>query len=179
MKHIKRNPKGFFKGKNWPIIRFATIFVSLTILAFYFLASEFSDEVTYSRYLNVSIAHSVSFILRLFGTDARAVGTYIGGKDLSIGIVSACNGMIVCIIYVAAVIAYPCKIKEKAIGIAIGIPIIEAINIIRVVCLIYIGRYFPTSFETSHIYVAESIVIAFGVVLWLFWVEKFVKIRRQ
>ncbi|HHT9127049.1 MAG TPA: hypothetical protein ACFYD6_14725 [Candidatus Brocadiia bacterium] len=25
----------------------------------------------------------------------------------------------------------------------------------------------------------ESIIIAFGVVLWLFWVERFVRVRRQ
>ncbi|HHT9126286.1 MAG TPA: archaeosortase/exosortase family protein [Candidatus Brocadiia bacterium] len=179
MKHINRNQKGFFKGKNWQIIRFGIVFVSLTFLVFYFLGSEFTDEGTYSRYLNVAIAHSVSFILRLFGLDARAVGTSLETKDLSVGIVSACNGMIVCIIYLAAVIAYPCKIKEKVIGVAIGIPIIEAINLVRVVCLFYVLRYFPASFETYHIYVAESIIIAFGVVLWLFWVERFVQVRRQ
>jgi archaeosortase B (VPXXXP-CTERM-specific) len=179
MKRSKGTQKGFFKGKNWPIIRFALLFILITILAFRFFGSEFSDEGTYSRFLNVAIAHGVSFILNLFGTDATATGTAIDTKDFGVDIVSSCNGMIVCIIYLAAVLAYPCRIKEKAIGVAIGIPIIEAINLVRVVCLFYVFRYFPTSFETYHVYVAESFIIAIGVVLWLFWVEKFVQIRRQ
>lgn len=182
MKRKSKNQKGFFKGKNWPIIRFGIVFIILTILAFRFLGAEFSGEGAYSRSLNVLIAHGVSLILRLSGMDARANGTSISSEDLESGgveIVSACNGMIVCIIYIAAVIAYPCKIKEKAVGVALGIPVIEAINIIRLVCLLYVLRYFPTSFETYHVYVAESFTIAIGVVLWLFWVERFVQIRRQ
>ena len=179
MRQIKNSQKGFFKGKNWQIIRFAIIFISLTILIFRFLISEFTDEGTFSGYLNVALAHGVSLILKLLGWDAKASGTSVMMNDLSVGIVSACNGLIVCIIYIAAVIAYPCKIKEKAIGIALGIFVIEVVNLIRIVCLIYIIRYFPASFETSHIYVAESVIIAIGVVLWLFWVERFVRAPRQ
>lgn len=179
MKQKNRNQKGFLKGKNWPIIRFGVGFVLITVLAFYFFGSEFSDEGTYSRYLNVSIAHGLALILKLFGMDAIADGTSVTTPNLGVQIVSACNGMIVCIIYLAAVIAYPCKIREKAIGIALGISIIEAVNLIRVICLFLVLLYFPESFEAYHIYVAESFIIAIGVVLWLFWVEKFVQFRRQ
>lgn len=179
MKHKNRYPKGFFKGRNWPIIRFGIVFVILTALAFRFLFPEFSDEGTFSRFLNVLIAHAVALILNLTAWNVQADGVLIHGPYLDVRIASVCNGMIVCIIYLAAVIAYPCKIKEKVIGIALGIPIIEAINLIRVVCLMYIIRYLPEHYEAIHIYVAESFIIAIGVVLWLFWVEKFVKVRSQ
>lgn len=179
MKHINRNPQGFFKGKNWQIIRFGILFVVLTALIFRFFISEFSDEGRFSGYLNVGLAYGASLLLKLLGWDVKATGSAIMGDDLGIEIVGACNGMIVCIMYIAAVLAYPCKIKDKAIGIALGIFVIEVVNIIRIVCLIYVIRYFPASFETYHIYVAESVIIAIGVVLWLFWVEKFVKVSRQ
>ena len=55
-------------------------------------------------------------------------------------------------------------------------------NLIRVVALFLTGAYFPDFFDSSHTVVWQTIVIAFGVLLWIFWANRFAVVpadRRQ
>jgi len=121
------------------------------------------------------IAFSASKTLNLLGTWTSVSGTNLSSRDFGINIVDGCNGVFATAILLAGIIAYPSRIKEKLIGILIGIPAIFIINQLRVISLFYLGRTHPTVFEEVHVYVWQPIIIVFAILVWDFWARNFVQ----
>ena len=63
--------------------------------------------------------------------------------------------------------------KSRLTGLALGILAIQVINLVRVVALFLTGVYFPKIFDTSHTVIWQTIVILCGVLLWIFWANRF------
>jgi len=130
--------------------------------------------------INTSVAavtaRAAGLVLNLFGTRAQVSGTIIYSQDFGMRIIAQCTGVFTMAIFLSAVLAYPCRLKEKAIGMAMGTPAIFLINVIRVVSLFYIGLYFPDFLDAAHYVFWQCLMILSAVVLWLFWAEKFVNV---
>ncbi len=77
------------------------------------------------------------------------------------------------IIFLAAVLAFPASWKARFVGLGIGIVAIQLVNLIRVVALFFTGAYFPSFFDSSHTVVWQTLVILSGVLLWIFWANRF------
>jgi exosortase H (IPTLxxWG-CTERM-specific) len=122
-------------------------------------------------------AQSTGFILNTFGTGVEVDGTLISSADFSMRIVNECTGIVAMLILLSAVIAYPAKIKQKALGAAIGIPALFLLNLIRLVTLFYIGAFLPDFFETAHLLVWQSLMILAVVVIWFIWARKVAYVR--
>jgi exosortase H (IPTLxxWG-CTERM-specific) len=112
--------------------------------------------------------------LWLLGAGGQTVGTIVTSKVFSAEIITECTAIFPIMIFLAAVIAYPSRWKQKLWGIVLGVPAIVFVNLIRLVSLFYIGYWFPSVFETAHLLVWQSLIIFFAVLFWLVWVELFV-----
>lgn len=130
------------------------------------------------RLLHEPLSHWVAALsvplLSLAGT-ASSSGNYLNFNGFAASIVEACNGVLPTYIYVAAVLAFPSRWREKLWGILIGIPAIFGINLARVVTLMLVGASWPELFELIHIYVWQTLVIALSMVIWIFWAERLVQ----
>ena len=100
-------------------------------------------------------------------------GTQIFGDHFAVDIKNGCNGLETVIIFVSAVLSFPAPIKARAIGLVLGVVAIQLVNLIRVVALFLTGSYLPQFFDSSHTVVWQTIVIGFGVLLWMFWANRF------
>jgi archaeosortase B (VPXXXP-CTERM-specific) len=127
--------------------------------------------------LRIFVAHSTGTILNALGTGVQVDGTLVSSADFSMIIVNECTGIISMIILLCAFFSYPCKIKGKLLGIAIGMPTLFLLNLIRVVTLFYIGTFLPDFFETTHILVWQSIMILAVIAIWIVWTEKVVHVQ--
>ncbi|HRK35675.1 MAG TPA: archaeosortase/exosortase family protein [Candidatus Hydrogenedentes bacterium] len=80
-------------------------------------------------------------------------------------------------IYLAALLAFPASWRSRLLGIAFGLPILYAVNLIRLVCLAFIGAYAQSNevFEFAHQYVWQAVYILIVVGAWLLWVELLVR----
>ena len=76
-------------------------------------------------------------------------------------------------IYMAAVFAYPTSWRARWLGTAIGIGVIQMVNIFRVSALFLIGLFFHEIFHDTHVYVAQALVVCVAVALWLYWATRF------
>lgn len=114
------------------------------------------------------------FVLNLLSLKATASGTTLQVEGFAAKIDDVCTGVFVVAIYCAAVLAYPSQMKEKLKGVLLGASVIFSLNLVRVVSLMYIGRYFPSFFETAHLLIWQSLVIFAALVAWLYWTERFV-----
>ena len=127
--------------------------------------------------LRTFVAQSTSAILNVLGTGVQVDGTLVSSTDFSMIIVNECTGIISMIILLCAVIAYPAKIKGKLLGLAIGMPALFSLNLVRMVSLFYIGTFLPGVFETAHVLVWQSLMILAVIALWFVWSQKVVYVQ--
>lgn len=154
-----------------PEIKFVLVFLILTS-TFYLV---YYNTLEYLAVLKSGVATALSSILNLLGIKAIVQGEEILLGSFSLSIVEECTALFASLIYVSCVLAYPANLKSKLIGIGFGIPVIQAMNIIRLVILSITGLYYPGIFEFVHTYIWQSIFIIFVITVWLVWLERFVK----
>jgi len=119
------------------------------------------------------IAKVSGVTLNLLGQKITMKGTQIRNDKFGVNIRNGCNGVETMIIFLAAVFAFPAPWKARFVGLALGIVAIQAVNLVRVVALFLTGAYFPSFFDSSHTVIWQTIVILFGVLLWIFWASRF------
>ncbi|MEO7432479.1 MAG: exosortase H, partial [Dokdonella sp.] len=80
-------------------------------------------------------------IVSVFDSHAIAYGKILQstGANFAISIERGCNGVEAVIILVSAMLAFPAPWKHKMIGIGLGFLAIQALNIVRIISLFYLG----------------------------------------
>ena len=109
----------------------------------------------------------------LLGQDVTMRGTILQSPRFAVNIRNGCNGIEAMLIFLAAVLAFPAPWRSRLLGLALGILAIQVVNLIRVVALFLTGVYFPRLFDASHTVVWQTIVILAGVLLWIYWANRF------
>ncbi|HYO11655.1 MAG TPA: exosortase H [Thermoanaerobaculia bacterium] len=125
------------------------------------------------------IARVSGVVLDLIGQDVTMQGTIIRSPRFAVNIRNGCNGVEAMLIFLAAVLAFPAPWRSRIAGLVLGILAIQVVNLIRVVALFLTGAYFPKIFDTSHTVIWQTVVILFGVLLWIFWANRFAAPRRE
>ncbi|MGB8657580.1 MAG: exosortase H [Candidatus Zixiibacteriota bacterium] len=158
----------------WALVKIYIFFGLALVFFFLLFANSFVSKQVLEPF-TTSVAFVSSKILNIFGSWTYVSGTNLSCKDFGINVVYGCNGVFATAILLSGIIAYPSRIKQKLIGILIGIPAIFAINQVRVISLFLLGRKYPDIFEEVHVYVWQPIVIIFAILVWDFWARNFVK----
>ncbi len=112
-----------------------------------------------------------SFVLNLFNVVNEVRGTVLVLKGLAMDVRFGCNGLEAFMIYAVAILAFPASKKDKLMGILIGFLVLQVINIIRIISLGIIGIYWSSFFHCFHIYVAQGIMIAIALLLFMIWLD--------
>ena len=161
---------GSFLRRNRVSVRGGLIFAGC-ILLFMFVYSRLMDAELLKPYCAFT-ASATGFFLSLLGMKIQVVSTMISSMDFSMGIIDICTGIVPMAILTSAVLAYPCTMREKAEGIALGIAVLFVLNLVRTVSLFLVGTYLPSVFDTVHYVVWQSLMILLAIGLWLLWMEK-------
>ncbi len=91
----------------------------------------------------------------------------------AVSIESGCNGVEASIVLIAGVIAFPATWKERLTAILLGFAAIQALNILRIVSLFYLGQWNYDIFEWTHLYlwpvlIMMDVLLVFAIYLrWL------------
>ncbi len=109
----------------------------------------------------------------LGGFPVHKMGTIMGSGSFEVDVAPACSGAVPTSIYLAAVFAYPTSWRARGIGSAIGIGVIQLVNVVRVSALFLVGLFFHEIFHDTHVYVAQALVVCVAVALWLYWATRF------
>jgi exosortase/archaeosortase family protein len=70
------------------------------------------------------------------------------------------------------VLAFPARWRQRAAALAIGIPLLVVLNIVRVVSLFEIGVHAPVTFASAHVEMWQSVFIIATMFLWAMWAWK-------
>lgn len=113
-------------------------------------------------------------ILSLLGFQTAVDGVSVNFGSTGLTIIAECTGYTAMALFFSVVVAYPSPIAKKLIGLAIGIPLILAFNMFRLVVMAVVLAYKPQYFELAHLYFWQVALIIFVVAIVIFWIEKLV-----
>jgi exosortase H (IPTLxxWG-CTERM-specific) len=163
---------GSFWQRNRRELTFLILFVILlgggfTLISLNWVNDHLIDPFT------AGIARVSAGVLGVLGQHVSMSGTVIRSPRFAVNIRNGCNGVEAMLIFLAAVLAFPASWKSRLKGLGLGILAIQLVNLVRVVALFLTGVYFPKIFDTSHTVIWQTVVILFGVLLWIFWANRF------
>lgn len=119
-----------------------------------------------------AIARVSGAALNLLGQHVTMRDTVIQGPRFAVNIRNGCNGIEAMLIFLSAVLAFPAPWRWRLTGLVLGSVAIQLVNLVRVVSLYLTGAYFPRIFDASHTVIWQSVVILFGVLLWVLWANR-------
>jgi exosortase H (IPTLxxWG-CTERM-specific) len=155
-----------------PESRFLILFLSILGVSFTVIALRPVNDAFVIPYTTM-VANIAGNILKLIGEDITINGCVLRSPRFAVTIYNGCNGLITSLIFISGVLAFPAKMSAKLIGVVGGLLAIQAINMVRIISLFYIGIYLPKLFNSSHIFIWQSLVIIAGVTLWIVWAHFF------
>jgi len=158
-----------------PAYRFVGLFalyLALITLGYPWLTKRWIGVV---QAMTVGTASLVYEILALVSDEASLSGNLVNLGAFGVRIIEECTGAFEVLIYLAAVLAYPTGWVDKAIGIAMGLPILYTFNVVRILVLVWVGRFYYEFFEFMHIYFWQATLILMITSVWLLWILKVVR----
>lgn len=158
-----------------PANRFVALFLLYLVLlaTLYPRARErFQFVVDWMAEATAAVEH---VILGLFGRSTTLTGKIVTYDGFAVKIIEECTGIYEILIFAAAVLAFPTTWRKKAIGLLIGGPLLYLFNVIRILMLIFIGRYYNSIFDFMHLYFWQATLILMITSVWLLWIFKVVR----
>ncbi|MGH2360913.1 MAG: exosortase H [bacterium] len=90
---------------------------------------------------------------------------------IGIEVVAGCNGVEAMLILIAAIVAFPAPALHKLIGVTGGVVAIQALNLVRVVSLYFLGQWSMAAFEFAHLYLWQALILLDVLIVWLVWLR--------
>jgi len=114
-------------------------------------------------------------LLRAAGIGNERTGTVLEFGSGGLQIISECSAIYVLILFAAAVLAFPVRWRARLWGLALGVPCILAINVLRLATLGVVVRYRADLLPFFHEYLWQVLFVLVVAVLYLVWIERAVR----
>ncbi len=154
------------------MLRFFAVFLVIVVVAFTLELMPFVQTHAVLPFTSGIAAVSV-WIMELFDDNVRASGKVIWDQasGFAVSIEAGCNGVEAGIILVGAMLAFPAGWREKLLGIAVGLLTVQALNLLRIISLFYVGQWSQVLFEWAHLYIWQALIMLDVLLVFLFWLR--------
>lgn len=155
---------------RWVALRFLLGFAAISVIGIACLLIEPIDTGLIQPFSH-DLAFASAAAINLFGGDAAANGAILslvkagGGVEIANG----CNAIEASILLAAAILAFPARPGRRLIGAAIGILMLQLVNLLRIISLLYLSRYAPSWFDFFHLYLWDALIMLDGLLIFLVW----------
>ncbi|HCL85628.1 MAG TPA: exosortase H, partial [Comamonadaceae bacterium] len=119
------------------------------------------------------LARICAGLVTWFDSSAAAQGKVLWNTATGFGvsIEPGCNGIEACIVLFAAVMAFPSTWRHKLVGLAAGFAAVQALNVVRVISLFYLGQWSKEAFDFAHEFLWQGLIMLDVLVVCLLWVR--------
>jgi exosortase H (IPTLxxWG-CTERM-specific) len=121
------------------------------------------------RPVSAVIAAAAGGVLRAVHEHVVVTGTIIAAPCFTVDIRNGCNGLETAFFLIAAVLAFPATARQRLMATILGLALIQAVNLIRVVTLYLVGCHRREWFESFHLAIWQTIVFATAVIFFAAW----------
>ncbi len=167
----RRERSGFlswYAGKS-PIFRFVLTFGCLLALFYGWLATPSADRALFS-YLRANAIFS-SALLDAMGEHTQVDGLTIHSPRFAVLIQRGCDAVEPTWLFCAAVLSYRAALVRKMIGMLAGAIVLQALNVVRIVSLYWIGGHWPGVFNAAHLEWWPVVFILAAILLFTGWMK--------
>lgn len=114
-----------------------------------------------------------TFLITLFDPKVISYGNIIQSQinGFGVAIEAGCNAVEACIVLAAAILAFPSPWRHKMLGLVMGLVVVQAFNILRIISLFYLGQWRMDAFEFAHLYLWQGLIMLDVLVVWLIWIR--------
>lgn len=84
---------------------------------------------------------------------------------------AGCNGVEAMLVLAAAMLAFSAPWRLRLAGLVAGTVAVQALNLVRVVTLFYLGQWNFAAFEFAHLYLWQALIMLDVLVVWLLWLR--------
>jgi exosortase H (IPTLxxWG-CTERM-specific) len=149
--------------------RFAILFIVLLVGLFAFELTPPGQAIVVPW--TGLVADSSAGLIRAFDGDAVSEGKVLRSQKtgFAVTIEAGCNGVEAMLVLLAGILAFPAPWKLKLAGLAIGVFAIQALNLVRIVSLFYLGQWNMQWFEWAHLYLWQALIMLDALIVWLLW----------
>ena len=119
------------------------------------------------------LARTTAAIIAPFDSSVASLGKilYFNDSDFSVSIEAGCNGVEAMIVLVSAIIAYPASWRARLVAIVLGFLAVQAMNILRIVSLFYLGEWNIAIFTWVHLYLWPVLIMLDVLIVFMFYVS--------
>jgi len=89
-----------------------------------------------------------------------------------LNIANVCNGLELMVLYIGFIICMPSRFLRKFLYIILGLIVLDGINILRCVGLIYLREYYAIYFQFAHHYLFNAMVYTGTFIMWILYCRK-------
>lgn len=100
-------------------------------------------------------------IIMPFDNEVVAYGRVIEhtAAQFAVSIEAGCNGVEATIVLIAGVLAFPATWMQKLTAILLGFLAVQAMNILRIISLFYLGQWDLAMFTWTHLYIWPVLIM--------------------
>jgi exosortase/archaeosortase family protein len=114
------------------------------------------------------IAHA---LLDTVGVNSVLDGNLILMPERTLLVSRDCTAAYLLAVYTSLVMCYRASRRDKLRALTVGVPVLLAANMARIVGAGVVAKYSPASFEVMHDYVFVVALMFAVIALWLFWIR--------
>lgn len=162
------------------MLRFFLLFLGLLVGLFTFRITQFARDAITLPFTGL-LADVSGWLILLWDDKVVTEGVIIRSLEngFAVAIAPGCDGIEAVIILLAAVLAFPAPWKHKLAGILIGFVAIQALNLVRIISLFYMGQWSQVAFDWFHLYLWQALIVLDALAVWLIWLRYLPKPVRQ
>lgn len=149
------------------MIRFLSVYLLLAVAGMVFLELPMLDN--FYPIFGAWLATTSGMIIHLFDPSITVAGAILSQPKggFSIEVTTECQALEITWLYCAAILSWSGIWKYKLLWVILGIIVVQILNIIRLISLIYLGQWYPDYFTMIH---ENFYPLFFGImVILLFW----------
>jgi exosortase H (IPTLxxWG-CTERM-specific) len=152
--------------------RFLIVFIALLALSFAVELTPVAQAWFVAPWTD-AVASASATLMRTFDATITTSGNVIrsSASAFAVSIEAGCNGVEATLVLVAAIVAFPAPWPHRLRGIVVGVVAVQALNIVRVISLFYLGRWNRDVFEWAHLYVWQALIMLDVLIGWVIWVR--------
>ncbi len=111
-------------------------------------------------------------IITVLGGQASVEGNVLSIPGFSVRILDLCNGVEATLLLWAVVLAFPASWRYRLWGLLIGFVGVQALNLLRIISLTYLGVWKPEWFYWIHWYVWDALILLDVLLLFFLWLRQ-------
>ena len=169
------------------LVKFFVVYFSLTSLySLYLNNTQETTSIFACAPVTNTVSNHAKWACELLGYD---INTYQNPNELSVTfevndkvvakIIEGCTGISIMILFLAFIIAFSGSIKNTLWFSLVGLLLIYAVNIFRIVFMSVAIYHYPNLSNVLHDIVFPGIIYGLIFILWILWVKKYAIINKK